>query len=94
METCERWRERGRDGENRIKSEGYEKGKVVSRVSNFYHPLIIDRVSCVKIYKKKFYFSIVPEHKISGTEIFRPFRYIFLRDERVGRNVSKNSLIK
>lgn len=70
METCKRDGERGRDGENRIKSEGYEKGKVVSRVSNFYHPLIMDRVSCVKIYKKKFYFSIVPERKISGTEIF------------------------
>lgn len=78
METCKRDGEReGGMEKNRIKSEGYEKGKVVSRVSNFYHPLIMDRVSCVKIYKKKFYFSIVPEHKISGTEIFPVSLHIF-----------------
>lgn len=52
METCKRDGERGRDGENRIKSEGYEKGKVVSRVSNFYHPLIMELVVCENIQEK------------------------------------------
>lgn len=53
-----------------LKAKGMKKGKWYLAFPIFYHPLIMDRVSCVKIYKKKFYFSIVPEHKISGTEIF------------------------